>query len=49
LIDYGYLKTPFVLEVGCCLAVPQGPGLGIELGPVGMGQILRRSWSEQHG
>jgi L-alanine-DL-glutamate epimerase-like enolase superfamily enzyme len=43
----GHLKTPFVLEAGGCLAVPQGPGLGIELDPVGMEQLLRRPWSEQ--
>jgi galactonate dehydratase len=49
LIGAGYLREPFALDADGCVAVPQGPGLGIELDPGGMETIMRRPWSEQRG
>lgn len=49
LIGYSYLKEPFVLDDDGCVAVPQGPGLGIEIDKDGMEAIMQRPWSEQRG
>lgn len=49
LIGYGYLKEPFVLDDDGCVAVPQGPGLGIEIDKDGMEAIMQRPWSERRG
>lgn len=48
-IGKGYLKTPFVLDDDGCVAVAQGPGLGVELDEAGMQAIMRQPWSEQRG
>jgi galactonate dehydratase len=48
-IGAGYLRTPFALDREGCVAVPQGPGLGIELDPKGLEAIMRHPWSEQRG
>ncbi len=48
-IGYGYLAAPFVLDAEGCVAVPHGPGLGIELDPAGMQEIMQRPWSAQRG
>jgi len=48
-IGQGYLKEPFVLDADGCVAVPQGPGLGIELDEAGMARIMARPWSAQRG
>ena len=45
----GYLKRPFVLDGEGCVAVPDGPGLGIELDDAGMAEIMARPWSTQRG
>jgi galactonate dehydratase len=45
----GYLKTPFVLDDDGCVAVPQVPGLGIELDEDGMAAIMARPWRVQRG
>lgn len=49
LIGYGYLQTPFVLDDDGCVAVPQGPGLGIAIDDDGMREIMQRPWSDQRG
>jgi galactonate dehydratase len=45
----GYLKEPFALGDDGCVAVPQGPGLGIELDEDGMAEIMSRPWSTRRG
>ena len=49
LIGKGYFKSPFALDSEGCVAVPDGPGLGIELDDEGMAQIMSRPWSAQRG
>jgi galactonate dehydratase len=49
LIGYGYLETPFELDADGCVAVPQGPGLGVEINRAGLEEIMRHPWSEQRG
>jgi galactonate dehydratase len=49
LIGHGYLATPFVLDADGCVAVPQGPGLGIEIDKAGLERIMQRQWSERRG
>ena len=48
-IGKGYLKTPFVLDEEGCVAVPQTPGLGIELDEDGLKEVMRQPWSERRG
>jgi L-alanine-DL-glutamate epimerase-like enolase superfamily enzyme len=38
-----------VLDEDGCVAVPQKPGLGIELDDAGMREIMARPWSTQRG
>jgi galactonate dehydratase len=45
----GYLRNPFVLDGDGCVAVPGGPGLGIELDDAGLAEIMALPWSEQRG
>ena len=45
----GYLKEPFVLDADGCVAVPEGPGLGVEIDEAGMREVMKRPWSEQRG
>jgi galactonate dehydratase len=49
LIGKGYLKDPFVLDDEGCVAVPDKPGLGIELDDEGMERIMAMPWSERRG
>ena len=49
LIGTGYLASPFVLDEEGCVAVPQGPGLGIDIDKAGLEAIMQRQWSEQRG
>lgn len=49
IIGKGYLKTPFVLDEDGCVAVPQGPGLGVEIDENGMKEIMLREWSVRRG
>ena len=49
LIGKGYLKEPFVLDGEGCVAVPGGPGLGIELDKEGLERIMSLPWSPQRG
>lgn len=49
LIGYGYLREPFMLDNQGCVAVPQTPGLGIEIDQDGLKEIMQRPWSQQRG
>ncbi|RIK56612.1 MAG: hypothetical protein DCC57_03110, partial [Chloroflexi bacterium] len=49
LFGKGYFKQPLVLEDDGCVALPTGPGLGIELDEDGMAAIMAMPWSEQRG
>ncbi len=49
LIGKGYLREPFVLDADGCVAVPEGPGLGIEIDDEGIQAIMARQWSNQRG
>jgi galactonate dehydratase len=49
LIGKGYLKEPFVLDGQGCVAVPDAPGLGIEIDDEGMAKIMARQWEAQRG
>lgn len=48
-IGKGFLKDPFVLDPNGCVAVPQGPGLGIQIDEAGVSQIERYPWSAERG
>jgi galactonate dehydratase len=48
-IGRGYLANPFELDADGCVAVPDGPGLGVELDEAGMRDVMARPWSEQRG
>ncbi|MFN8495097.1 MAG: enolase C-terminal domain-like protein [Caldilineaceae bacterium] len=48
-IGKGFLKAPFVLDAAGCVAVPQGPGLGIEIDEAGLREIMQQPWSTQRG
>ncbi len=45
----GYLRAPFILAEDGCVAVPAGPGLGIELDEKGMERIMELPWRVQRG
>jgi galactonate dehydratase len=49
LIGRGYFKDPFVLDADGCVAVPDKPGLGIELDEEGLKEIMAKAWSTQRG
>ena len=48
-IGKGFFKEPFVLDETGCVAVPQGPGLGVEIDEAGFAEIMQRAWSAQRG
>ena len=48
-IGKGYFAEPFVLDEDGCVAVPQGPGLGVDIDPQGFEQIMARPWREVRG
>jgi galactonate dehydratase len=48
-IGRGYLREPFLLDEEGCVAVPTGPGLGVEIDEEGMASISARPWSQQRG
>ena len=48
-IGAGYFKDPFVLDNEGCVAVPDKPGLGIELDDEGMARIMAKPWVERRG
>ena len=43
------VSKPFVLDEDGCVAVPQTPGLGIELDEDGLKEVMRQPWSERRG
>jgi galactonate dehydratase len=49
LIGDGYLKEPFVLGEDGCVAVPDKPGLGIEIDEAGFERIMQKEWSVKRG
>jgi galactonate dehydratase len=48
-IGAGYLRTPFVLDADGCVAVPSGPGLGIEIDQDGLKEIMNHPWHVERG
>jgi galactonate dehydratase len=48
-IGKGYLREPFVLDDEGYVAIPEGPGLGIELDEAGLEQVNGYPWSERRG
>ncbi len=48
-IGAGYLRDPFVVGDDGCVAVPNAPGLGVELDEAGMARIMAKPWSTQRG
>lgn len=48
-IGKGYLKNPFVLDSDGCVAVPQTPGLGIELDEDSLREIMQMPWRAERG
>src|SRR5262245_15381331 len=48
-IGSGYFEEPFVLDQDGCVAVPTGPGLGVELDEDGMARIMARPWRLERG
>ncbi len=49
LIGAGYLRDPFVVGDDGCVAVPNAPGLGVEIDEAGMARIMAKAWSTQRG
>ncbi|MCC2684864.1 MAG: galactonate dehydratase [Paenibacillaceae bacterium] len=45
MIGYGYFRNPFELDSDGCVSVPDAPGLGVELDPDGMAEIMSKPWS----
>jgi galactonate dehydratase len=48
-IGKGYLKQPFALDADGCVAVPDGPGLGVELDEEGLHAVMARPWDVRRG
>jgi galactonate dehydratase len=48
-IGAGYLRDPFVVGDDGCVAVPEAPGLGVEIDEAGMARIMAKPWSTQRG
>lgn len=48
-IGKGFFKDPFVLDSDGCVAVPEGPGLGIQLDDAGFEKIMSKPWSAVRG
>lgn len=48
-IGAGYLRAPFVVGDDGCVAVPDAPGLGVEIDEAGMARIMAKPWSTQRG
>ena len=48
-IGAGFFKDPYVLDDEGCVAVPEGPGLGVELDPAGFDKIMGMPWSGVRG
>jgi galactonate dehydratase len=48
-IGKGYFAEPFALDQDGCVAVPTGPGLGVELDEDGMAAIMAKPWRRERG
>jgi len=48
-IGRGYFRAPFVLDGDGCVAVPEGPGLGVEIDPIGFSRVMERPWRRARG
>jgi galactonate dehydratase len=48
-IGRGFFTEPFVLDADGCVAVPSGPGLGVEIDEDGLRAIMAREWSQRRG
>ncbi len=48
-IGAGFFKDPYALDDEGFVAVPDGPGLGIELDPEGFEKIMSKTWSGVRG
>ena len=48
-IGAGYFKNPFVLEDDGCIALPDAPGLGVEIDEEGMEKIMAKPWTVRRG
>jgi galactonate dehydratase len=48
-IGAGFFKDPYVLDDEGCVAVPDGPGLGVELDLEGFEKIMAKPWSGVRG
>jgi len=48
-IGRGYFAEPFALNGEGCVAVPQWPGLGVELDEAGMAAIMAKPWRVERG
>lgn len=48
-IGRGYLAEPFTLDADGCVAVPDRPGLGIDLDEEGMRMVMQQPWSTVRG
>jgi galactonate dehydratase len=48
-IGRGYFAEPFALDGEGCVAVPNGPGLGVELDEAGMAAIMAKPWRVERG
>ena len=48
-IGKGFFTEPFALDSEGCVAIPEGPGLGIEIDDEGFEKIMSRPWSAVRG
>lgn len=48
-IGKDYFRDPFVLDEQGCVAVPDGPGLGVEMDSEGLAAIMARPWTVERG
>ena len=49
LFGAGYFKDPFELDTNGCVSIPDKPGLGIEIDPIGFDKIMARPWRVSRG
>jgi galactonate dehydratase len=48
-IGAGFLKDPFILDSEGTVAVPDAPGLGVEIDPAGFEKIMSKPWTGVRG
>ena len=47
--EHNEVRDPFVVGDDGCVAVPNAPGLGVEIDEAGMARIMAKPWSTQRG